>query len=67
MQYYNSFDTALQEYQILFDAHEMINVPNIRLNKFGKIEIKSKKWYNKLYEWFMSLIKNYIGIKLNSH
>lgn len=67
VQYYNSFDTALQEYQILFDVHKMINVPNIRLNKFGKIEIKSKKWYNKIYEWFMSLIKKYMGIKLNSH
>lgn len=61
VQYYNSFDTALQEYQILFDVHKMINVPNIRLNKFGKIEIKSKKWYNKLYEWFISLLKNYMG------
>ena len=63
VQYYNSFDTALQEYQILFDAHKMINVPNIRLNKFGKLEIKSEKWYNKAYMWFIKIWNKYLKRK----
>ena len=29
----------------------MINIPNIRLNKSGEIEIKLEKLYNKAYNW----------------
>ena len=63
VQYYNSFDTALQEYQILFDYHKMINVPNIRLNKSGEIEIKSEKWYNKAYNLIKLIWHKYLKRK----